>query len=405
MTALPTWITDPALADAWVRIRDRFEKSGLVPTGRVQLAVATREQRHALGGLLGRSITTDAVRVDLGDLDRRLRSRSGAGGLLEVLTRLHGHEPQDRPGARWRANAARQAPLDRAAELVQAPWGAAWVDSLRRTGHLTGRRDAMVTIEQAASVLHELVVPDIREQSRVELAARILGNAHALDTDRLLPRIVLRGLAAASGTAPPQTAPEAARLWSMFGVEPDLLSRTCLVLGVLGPGHVGKRLRLAAESGDPVHITEWDLRRLPALDAALERDIVVCENPRVLEAIAESGADGRAVVCTSGEPNFVVAGVLGRLHGAGARLRYHGDFDWPGIAIANRLRHSFGVEPWLMGAEDYVQAVRSDGQALGSPAVEPTWDADLGAAMRLHNRAVHEESMLPQILRRLGLPG
>lgn len=263
----------------------------------------------------------------------------------------------------------------------------------------------MVTIEQAASVLHELVVPDIREQSRVELAARILGNAHVLDTDRLLPRIVLRGLAAASGTAPPQTAPEAARLWSMFGVEPDLLSRTCLVLGVLGPGHVGKRLRLAAESGDPVHLTEWDLRRLPALDAALERDIVVCENPRVLEAIAESGADGRAVVCTSGEPNFVVAGVLGRLHGAGARLRYHGDFDWPGIAIANRLRHSFGVEPWLMGAEDYVQAVRSDGQALGSPAVEPTWDADLGAAMRLHNRAVHEESMLPQILRRLGLPG
>lgn len=97
MTALPTWITDPALADAWVRIRDRFEKSGLVPTGRVQLAVATREQRHALGGLLGRSITTDAVRVDLGDLDRRLRNRSGASGLLEVLTRLHGHEPQDRP--------------------------------------------------------------------------------------------------------------------------------------------------------------------------------------------------------------------------------------------------------------------------------------------------------------------
>jgi uncharacterized protein (TIGR02679 family) len=404
MTTLPTWITDPALTEAWVRIRDRFEKAGLVATGRVQLTAATRDQRHALGSLLGRSITRSAVRIDLSDLDQRLRDRSGIGGLQEVLTNLHGQAPQDRPAARAQKNAARQVPLDRACELVRTPWASAWVDSLRRTGLLTGREDAVRMVEDAASILNELVVPSIRQQSRVELAARLLGDAHALDTDRLLHRVVLRGLAAATGTPAPESTPDVARLWSRFGVEPDLLSRTCLVLGISAPGAAGERLRIAAGRGDPVHVTEWDLRRLPSLDTSAERSVLVCENPRVLEAIAESGNGGQAVVCTSGEPNLVVTAVLGRLREAGMRLRYHGDFDWPGIGIANRVRENFEAEPWLMTVDDYVQAVRRESPALGPQVVEPSWDADLGAAMRLHDRAVHEESVLSQLLEQLVAP-
>jgi uncharacterized protein (TIGR02679 family) len=401
MTTLPGWITDPALVEAWVRIRDRFEKAGLVATGRVQLAAATRDHRHALGSLLGRSITSSAVRVDLSELDQRLRDRSGVGGLQEVLTNLHGTAPQDRPAVRAQKNEARQIPLARAAELVRAPWASTWVDSLRRTGLLTGREDAVRMVEDAASILNELVVPTIGQQSRVELAARLLGDAHALDTDRLLHRVVLRGLAAAAGTVVPESTPEVARLWSRFGVEPDLLSRTCLVLGISAPGAAGERLRLAAEAYDPIHMTEWDLRRLPSLDTSGARNVLVCENPRVLEAIAESGNGAQGVVCTSGEPNLVVTGVLDRLRNRGARLRYHGDFDWPGIGIANRMRQNFGAEPWLMTVDDYVQAVRRDNPPLGSQVVEPAWDADLGAAMRLHDRAVHEESVLPQLLEQL----
>jgi len=52
-------------------------------------------------------------------------------------------------------------------------------------------------VEDAAFIRNELVEPSIRQQSRVELAARLLGDAHAVDTDRLLRGVVLRGLAAA----------------------------------------------------------------------------------------------------------------------------------------------------------------------------------------------------------------
>lgn len=397
MTSLPTWITDPALTDAWSKIQDRFEKAGLVAVGRVEVETDTRDKRHALGALMGRSVTQRAMRVDLADLDQRLRDRSGVGGLQEVLTAIHGEAPKDRPAARATRRAARQMPLDRAAELVEAPWADTWIDGLRRTGLLTAREDSLRIVEDAAKVLNELVVPSVRPQSRVELAARLLGNAHALDADRVLHRVVVRGLAAAAGVGVPEATPAVLGLWSRFGVEPDLLSRTCLVLGLRAPGAAGERLGLAAESGDPVHITEWDLRRLGAFDVG-NHNVLVCENPRVLEAIAETSDLGHVVVCTSGEPNLVVTEILGRLHEEGEHLRYHGDFDWPGIGIANRVRENFGAQPWLMAADDYVGAVRQDNLALGPHIVEPTWDPELGAAMRLHGRAVHEESMLAQIV-------
>ncbi|MHA6630895.1 DUF2399 domain-containing protein [Pseudonocardia sichuanensis] len=65
----------------------------------------------------------------------------------------------------------------------------------------------------------------------------------------------------------------------------------------------------------------------------------------------DAGAAATAVVCTSGQPALVVLDVLAALRGA--ELRYHGDFDWAGVAIANRLRAMAGVRPWRMRGADY----------------------------------------------------
>jgi uncharacterized protein (TIGR02679 family) len=212
-------------------------------------------------------------------------------------------------------------------------------------------------------------------------------------------QVVLRGLAVASGVSFPDGAREREQLWQRYGVEPDLLSRTCLVWNLRPSGDepVQRRMRIAADAGDPVHLTEWDLRRIGVLNARAGERVLVCENPRVIEALAEAGRAAGAAVCTSGEPNLVVDGVLARLRSSGADLRYHGDFDWPGIAIANRIVARFGARPWWMNADHYLSAVRS-GAALAGAPIEPSWDAELGAAMRLQGRAIHEESLLPELV-------
>lgn len=403
-TSLPGWISDPALAGLWDRVQDRVERNGLVTTGRVRVPLTSRDQRHAASALLGRSVTRETVTVDLADLDARVRARSGRGGLVAVLELLTGTPVRDRVAERDTRLARREEPLDLASRLVDHPWTDAWVGDLRRTGVLNRSPDAVSTVREAAAILNHLHKNDLPEvpRSRVELAAQVLGDAHALDEGRLLHRVVLRALAAAAGVPVPPRVEERWALWEAVGVSPDGVSSTCLVLGLRGSGagSIGIRLSAAADVGDPVHLTRRDLGGLTDLGTR-ERSVLVCENPRVLEAVAETCAGGVPVVCTAGEPNTVVISVLSALRATGAELRYHGDFDWPGIAIANRLVTRLGVSPWLMSASDYDAHVQADAPELAGPPVEPSWDADLGAAMRLRGRSLHEEAMLTALLQQV----
>jgi uncharacterized protein (TIGR02679 family) len=105
-------------------------------------------------------------------------------------------------------------------------------------------------------------------------------------------------------------------------------------------------------------------------------------------------------VCTAGEPNLVTLDVLRALRDGGADLRYHGDFDWPGIAIANRLVRTLDVRPWRMTAADYRSAVGKlpDRLELTGVPVSPDWAPDLGSAMTELGTAVHEESVLETLV-------
>jgi uncharacterized protein (TIGR02679 family) len=129
----------------------------------------------------------------------------------------------------------------------------------------------------------------------------------------------------------------------------------------------------------------------------------VCENPRVLEAAVDAGCR-RALVCTQGQPAVVVTTLLGQLSISGAELRYHGDFDWPGITIANLLIDQHRCRPWRFAATDYLDALASlapivgELPALGAGRVEASWDAALTVEMAAARRAVHEELVLDDLL-------
>lgn len=395
---LPEWLTDPALDGVFARLQDRLERTGLQPSGRLRVSLESREERHALSALLGRSVTREQMTLDLGVLDRRLRERSGCGGLVDVVEAHAGRPLRDRPGERADRRSRREEPLALAGQLLDQPWTDAWVAQLRRTGLLARAADPEAVVRQAVAVLNALhggTAPG----SRVELAAHVVGDAHALDEDRVLHRVVLRGLAAARELPAPESLTDRRALWESFGVGPDTVSSTCLTLGLNSSGSdsVAMRLRAAAEAGDPVHLTRRDLRRLSGF-AVPEQPVLVCENPRVLEAVADTRVIAVPVVCMFGEPNTVVSSVLSSLADLDATLRYHGDFDWPGIAIANRAIARFDAEPWLMGVSDYEASVRHDAPALEGTPVEATWDAELGPAMRAHGRCLHEETVLPALL-------
>ena len=427
-SSLPPWLADPSLERLWSTVRSRLERNGLQARGRVMIGDLTRDERHAIGGLLGRVVATSRITVDVGQLDSSLRLRSGIGGVAEVISLATGDPLRDRRVDRATTIAAREQPYDAArdrarshAALSEAPWTELWFEQVRRSGVLSrvAPEDAASLLIRAVDLVADLVsasrnVSSVSTSiagppgpavtiSRTELAARVAGSAHGLDDGSALAAVVLRGLAMAGRVDAPTTTEQRRLLWQQFGVLPDTVSTTCLLLGIRaeGTGSAPTRLAAAADAGDPIHLTAWDMRSIDSMTAA--GPVLVCENPGVLEAVARRFGSAVPVVCGMGRPALVVHDVLARVTRSGTDLHYHGDFDWPGVAIANRVIEMYGARPWRMDSERYLAALSGPTIALSGASVEPRWDAELGAAMRSAGMAVHEEAVLTDLLSALPL--
>lgn len=377
--SLPPWLADPGLGPLWTASRERLERYGPDWRGQLTLTALDAPTRRALSDLLGRPVLGERVRVAVADLDDRLRTAGGVRAVVEAAT---GRALVDRRSERAIAAAAREAPVAAAAALLpDADWVSAWLSDLRRA------RPDVGAAADAARVL-TAVHPD-RPIARVDLAASVLGDAHGLDENSPVGGLVLRGLARRFEVEPPVDAAGRRELWRVAGIVGDGVSSTCLALRL--PVASGPLARRFAD-GDPIHLTHRDLDRHP-LAVPFGTRVLVCENPRVLEAAADTERP-IAVVCGNGSPNLVTVAVLQALAGCGATLDYHGDFDWPGVTITNRLVALVGVQPWSMSATDYTAAAESSSLPLRGEAVNAIWDERLASAMRRIGFAVHEEALL-----------
>jgi uncharacterized protein (TIGR02679 family) len=87
--------------------------------------------------------------------------------------------------------------------------------------------------------------------------------------------------------------------------------------------------------------------------------------------------------------------LLQQLQAQGARLRYHGDFDWPGLRIANFVMRSFGATAWRFGSQDYMPRA---GKALVGELAVASWDAELAPRMAAVGCALEEEAVVDGLL-------
>ncbi|MGI3202745.1 TIGR02679 family protein [Streptomyces sp. GLT-R25] len=408
------------LARLWTAARTRLERNGLQPTGTIRLQHLDTQERQDLSLLLAKPLTTSTATIHLSDLDTRLRTTAVGRGLAETLAAL-GPALTDRRAARDAA-AAQRAGLWSAAEaalsatpLASQPWAAQWLEEIRRAGTVTrqDRHTATTILDQAIRTLATLFPsPDAEPTPAVwgrgELATRTTGSAHGLDDGTLLSRLVLRGIALASGSDVPVDAPGRRALWRLASVTPDEVSSTVLSYGLrpMGASWGERTLRERADRNLETHLTLRELRALH-LEMPSRTRIHVCENPRVVEAAADAGC-AAALICTSGSATTVVLTLLDALAAAGCAFAYHGDFDWPGIALANRVVERYDAQAWRMKAEDYeylatrTQVHGTPQLLLAGPPVEAVWDAELTPAMEALGIALHEEAALDLLLEDLG---
>ncbi|HEX3130874.1 MAG TPA: TIGR02679 family protein [Thermoanaerobaculia bacterium] len=401
------FLSRPGLRRLWPAVRDRLERLGEA-RGTVRLEGLEEDERRALADLLGLpTLPGEELRIRLDRLDRALRESRFGIDLRAAMEILDG-PLRDLPGEREQER-LRWASLWETAEAhpVLAVWPAlrAWLADLRTTGLprrlAPGREDLL--LEQALAVLLYLT----RRPDGIRLpvlANEVLGTSHGLDPGRPVTTLVLRGLAAVADHPPPRSSAERRDLWNRAGVIENDLSCDVLVLG-LAPvegGLIGEGVRRFAEAGEPVRLT---LRQLVGWDCAVPSTprVYVCENPVVVAAAADRlGAACPPLVCLEGYPNQAALTLLRRL-ARYTELHYHGDFDWDGLRIANRLLETVPFRPWRFTAADY-QAAPKEGPSLRDRPVEAAWDPDLAPAMAQAGVAVEEEAVLDELLGDLAKP-
>jgi uncharacterized protein (TIGR02679 family) len=198
-------------------------------------------------------------------------------------------------------------------------------------------------------------------------------------------------------------------VWASAGVLCQELTSPVFTLNLPGDASTvtGRALAVWREAGQPVHLTVRQILRHPPELRLHGRPVFVCENPAVVaEAANRLGPLAAPLVCASGHPAGAATLLLRRLAEAGATLRYHGDFDWAGLAIANGLVARFGARPWRLDAAAYRLAVTGGrgGPPLRGTPVAAGWDAALTEAMVELSVRVEEEAVLDDLLSDLGLP-
>ncbi len=390
-----------ALAGLRQRLRQRFER---VPTGEalasVRLGALSDAENAALAALLGRAARgTGSMQVDVARIDAALQRAGVATSLRDALEQLDGpllntSAERERIAARWKAVIGGCA----------HPQLAAWLATRDGSGllrRLSGRDEAIAerSLLQAQAVLDRLPASG---STRAQLAARVLGDAHALDAGKVVATLVLSALrqaAPASDDAAADAAISARELWAGVGVLVNELARPALCL------NLPTESRSTLPAGEPVYLSLRTLLRSPLRWAVAGRHVHVCENPNLLAIAADAlGERCAPLVCTDGMPAAAQRSLLTQLTRAGARLHVHADFDWPGLHIVNHLIRAHAAQPWRFGSSDYLAAASQaarPGRALSTAQVAATWDDNLSEAMRREGLAIDEEAVADSLLQDL----
>lgn len=382
------------LSDLRARLRRRYElgpSDGKLPS--IKVGKLNQMERGALASLVGRKGGVAAsITIDVAEVDRALIEAGIAPSLRAALELLDGpivHRETELNRIRdsWATVMAACTHADLIVYL-SAPLN---LGVLKR---ISGNQpnSASVICRQTEEILKRLPAAGV---PRAQIAAELLGDAHGLDSGRPVATLTLAVLRSRSST----DIGDDRDTWAAVGILVNELARPALFMNVPCAG-------LPISPGEPQYASlRFLARQSPGWDVAA-KPILVCENPNLVAILADRlGAACPPVVCVDGHLGAAQRAILKQLKASGAHLRYHGDYDWPGISIANNVVAKYGAVPWHFSAADYFAAAeiaRKPGALLSGRPVTASWDANLTAAMTKTGLKIEEEAIAERIIDLLG---
>lgn len=423
--------------------------------GHAVLERASEEECVALNDFFGWNYRAgQSIPIPLDLFDRELRESAFGIGLLELHLALEGKslltrgERQSGEKRLWMRLFAevREAELD--AQSTDAA-GARWLEEMEQgTGpglrtlqecykaDPEAARAALAVTVRALSLLPGVCgVGERRIGAPIRLpvlAARISGDAHALDPVRPAGRLLIAALRQMQGIEDSALVPTEEDLKTVESAEgqeerDDVGSESLRLrelyrrAGILDDDLSSIVHWFVPQPGRSTLPIVWTLRQV---EAGSEADFPRCshirvvENPAVFSTILDSlgiaevdtNGDPVALVCTSGPASAAAIRWIQRCLEASpptCRVYYSGDFDINGLVMAQTLQRLLPERfiPWRLDSNAYREvSARCPGPAFDSAELERLtnmsvpWDDELCDLMRQTGRKAHQEALLEDLL-------
>ena len=351
----------------------RYRRTGELGFSRPELSA---EEWLALSRLTGQS---SRGRLDLAVLDDALRRSRYGLGLPAVLEALNGApivvKRQARATLETRLKALLKGVPDDAwrATLGRDEAGAALLRATLKTADVEAV-SLLRLVSQALGLTRRETL------SFPVLAARLTGNAHALDTDTLAGKVFRAALHGLKLPAPLR----------------DGVSSTVLIANVRGPDW------LNAAAGHCLALPWREVQQTGALYVE-GNTLWVVENPSVFEAL-HAASPHVPLLCTSGQARAAAVTLLTRLP-ASTTAYLSCDLDLGGLRIAAHLMRTVPLDwrPWRMDAAAHALASGRGAAPLnGDPSGYAAEFPDLVTALQEKGQGAHQENLLPELLADIG---
>lgn len=406
----------PALHRLLAGCRATYERLSRVG-GRAVVSEPSADELRAVRDFLGKrpKVHDGRLWLPLEELDEQLRRTRFACGLPELLSAYYGDEVRTRAEERRQVDATWHDFSGPLSDLLVQEAAHAWwraggsrqvLRLLRDSLHQDGGSPGPVTAALHPAVRHVLLaLGTLPGESRPPellpiFAHRVTGDPHAFDADTVAGRLLTSALSTRAAELP------AAAADPLFdaGIARDDVSSQVLAAGVAPADEPLSRWPI---SWPLLTLLRWPSAR------AIGGVAYVVENPSVFRELCRlgttEGAPLRTVICPSGQPSGAALRLVDLLVEGGAEIRYAGDFDPAGVAIAARLRERYGdrLVPWFMDAAAYLAALQKHSPNHQAQMLTQSEREQLGrlrsdlpelvAALLEHGQKLFQEALIPEM--------
>ena len=370
---------NPAYKRLMEELQKKWKRYGKA-AGSVLLQSATREERRAIGGIVGRTYLEETVKITFQEFEQGLqKTRFAPIDMKGVLEAFFGSSLPTNREEKIQALEVRESFFNGLLRFFQgdspkASSSFSWLQALvreKKYGYqiimkefLRDSREAENLVRNVGRALIRLEEMNGEECFLAVFAAAISGNPHYFDRGSTPSQLLTHALCFWKKINLPKRAYEWRECMQAAGIISDTIASMVHAFGV----------RLETEEGfhpafeafyhrkEPCVLTAENLKSVKGARAS-NKKVYVVENEMVFLYLFENVKElDVTLLCTSGQLRVAAFQLLDYLSKGGALLYYSGDIDAEGMDIADRLWRQYGdgIQLWRMGADDYKESISEE---------------------------------------------